>query len=447
MQPSDLKQLVTQEQLVFLTGSAGTGKSTLTRELIKMVNNPIILGSTGVASVLVGGQTYHSFFRINGSSTLTELKSGDESFCKSTGMTIQQILSKMTRAIQSADMIIIDEVSMISRDHMECIEYRLQQACVDIPILFVGDMLQLPPVVKSANTKYSPHENFIVNHPWWEHVTPVMLQKIWRTDDLDFISALNKIREGTVDDEVKTFLKSHRLTPDKFAKIDKTKFTFLFGTNSKVRQKNINELSKLETKSHIFNPKLIPMAITPKNKDYDTFLDNNKISTNLELKVGARVMLIKNKNDYENESQSYVNGDTGVITDIDCSSTPTITIKRDRDGGILYVTEVEFEKIKYENTGGSLQKIDEFKVTALPIMLAYAITIHKSQGMSISHLIIDADDLFADSQFYVAVSRSSDPKNLYISWKKERTNMLIHAITKVNKKMVNYYKSLENKGD
>ena len=428
MDVNKLYETLLVDRKVFLTGQAGTGKTTLVNELKKKFRNPVSLGTTGVAAVLVGGETVHSFFKLGISNTMEELTAWDKNRMTQTKKDYYALLGWTSFLLRECDVIIIDEVSMMSSQLMEMILFRLESLGFShIPILFVGDLLQLPPVKNETNT--------IIDHPRWKEWTIVYLTKIWRTSDNTFIEILNKIRRGEPDKQVNEFFYNNPKEQIKPRGDTIKNFTILTSINAKVNEINKSFLDANPQKLYKFDAEINITGQYATQKQVDEWLDfHAKVKKHLHLKVGSKVMTIMNVKPIDTD-EDYVNGDTGVIMEIN-ETDNVIWMKRDRDGKEIPIQKKEFAKSKYTKVNGELILEPEWTINQYPIILAYAITIHKSQGLSLPKVMIDARQIFAPSQFYVAVSRGTNPEGVY------QLGYDPKVILNVNKRMVRFYEGL-----
>ena len=378
---------------IFLTGKAGTGKSFVINEFIKRCNKNVAkLGTTGIAAVNIGGQTVHSFFGIN-------------PFEVYNGRNAKRLTAQKRDVINKTDVIIIDEVSMMRVDVLDAINGTIMfNRCgylSDKQIIFVGDMKQLP-VIQSGkeqhiiNSIYKSHSFYDAKCYKYLNVQEIELTEIKRQNDVRFIEALNKIRDGGKDDYFKSFVS------------DKPNNGIILAPhNETVNKYNVEELNKLQgelitLKSHIEGD------INPKNYPVDP---------EIHVKNGARIMYCVN-----NKEAGLVNGDIG-----------TLVIRDDRFFFVRngYETEIKrhtFENRKYvvvevkkETKDGKIIYVEELQLKKIgemnqyPIKLAYALSIHKSQGMTFDEVTVDISRrCFAPGQMYVALSRCRTPKGLKI---------------------------------
>lgn len=403
---------------IFLTGGAGVGKTTITKNIIKYYENEAKkvakLASTGMASTLIDGQTLHSFLDLSIAGDLQDLSQRGK----------YDISKKVKNIIQSMDLIVIDEISMISDALFDMIDLRLKQADFKGCVLVVGDFLQLPPVVKGYG-----EVKFAFESATWEEFDfqRVELTHIYRTDDKPFIELLANIRRGFVDESVHNSL-------NEFVKPlgeDLSEFTFLFGKNSSASMHNKSRLEFLDKELYIKEAQIIKHAKNVSDAEIERFMSDAAIETQMELKVGAPVLFSRN-------SWNYFNGERGVVVRIE----DNFVYVQKSDSTVIKVERVAQSKsIWIQKSIDSKKEIVEealFSVYQFPIKLAYAITIHRSQGMSIEDLIIQTNEIFAPSQFYVAISRSSNPKRLNLVAPKKQWRDIIF----VNSKALHFNKYL-----
>ena len=380
------------KQNIFLTGGAGVGKTTLTRELIELyiqdAKKVAKLASTGMAATLINGQTLHSFLDLGIASDVDDLERNGKF----------EIKKKIKKLIASIELLVIDEISMVSDTLFEMIELRLTQAEFQGVLLVVGDFLQLPPVVRGSSEVH-----FAFESEAWERFAfkKVELTHIYRTDDIRFIELLGSVREGFVDEAVHNHL-------NEFIKPlseDLSEFTYLFGKNVSAQMHNKAQLEFVEGELFVKEAQIIKHKKDSKDSDIQRFMNDARIEKELELKMGVPVLFTRN-------SWNYFNGERGKVVNVDA----TYVYVQKSDGVIIKLESVAQSKTMWrEKTVNKKKEMVEdelFSVYQFPIKLAYAITIHKSQGMSIEDLIIQTNEIFAPSQFYVALSRCSKPERL-----------------------------------
>ncbi|MDR2152985.1 MAG: AAA family ATPase [Helicobacteraceae bacterium] len=389
-----IDEIIAQKDNLFITGGAGTGKSETLRNLSATLRKrgarTAALGSTGIAAVNIGGQTAHSFFGFGLCRSIEELVAFDKRN-KSRN-------AKILAAIGKLDLIMIDEISMISADLMNMIAYRLRQGGFGGKLVLAGDFYQLPPVRKAFE---KPRDLFDARYAFesdaWREFDPkfVELTTPRRSSDAEFYETLNALRVGKLDQNAEAALRRYA---------DQTEVlnndpTHLFGRNLEADRLNEARLKRLEAREYQFEAR-ISAAKEASQKQVEGFLRSINTPLTLKLKVGAPVLFTAN------ETGLYYNGERGEIVDI---REDALDIEKE-NGEIV---EAERHSFNYEEQGADKPKV-LVSVAQFPIRPAWAITIHKSQGMSILDLAINLDNLFESGQFYVAISRAIDPKRLYL---------------------------------
>lgn len=382
---------------VFLTGGAGTGKSYTTKCIIehfyKSGKNVAALGSTGISAVNIGGITLHSFFRFGRINDINELARHDKAQ--------KNELKELYKVLSKLDLIIIDEISMVRSSTFEMVAYRLRMGGFKGALLVVGDFYQLEPVVsrdeKGQNSLFSGF------YAWqsmaWGDMSFVnfMLTKPKRTSDLGFFSILERIRVGVCDDEVMGFLAS-RVEQNPPANALR-----LFGTNAKVDALNEQRLNMLKTPLfHI--EAAIKTSQGVSETELKSWLAGINIAKVLELKVGAEVIICANKRG------SYYNGERAEVVELKDDG----IIVRKHNDELCSIEPVCLELNAYADENAKVAKQVLASFVQYPLRLAYAITIHKSQGMSLDDYICDVNDIFASGQLYVALSRARSAKGLFL---------------------------------
>ena len=379
-------------QNVFLTGGAGVGKTTITREVIESFESEAKkvakLASTGMAATLIGGQTLHSFFDLGIASDIEELERNGKLEAK----------KKIKKLIHSIELVVIDEISMVSASLFEMISLRLMQSDFKGSFLVVGDFLQLPPVVRGAEEVMFAFES----RAWKAcEFQTIELTHIYRTDDKEFIELLHNVRYGFINEEIHNNLNQYiKPLPE-----DLSEFTFLFGKNVSASAHNKQQLNHIDEELFVKEVQIIKHQKTVNDNEIQRYMSDARIEKELELKIGAPVLFTRN-------SWNYFNGERGVVVNKDA----TYVYIQKSDAKIVKIEQVAQSKNtwKEKTVDGKKEMHEEslFTLYQYPIKLAFAITIHKSQGMSIEDLIIETNEIFAPSQFYVALSRSSNPSRL-----------------------------------
>jgi len=414
-----------QDNNIFLSGGAGVGKSYLTSKIIDKFQdngkNVIPLGSTGISAVNIGGYTLHSFFIFGIASNLEDLKLNDRRN--------RTRIKELKKILDEVDLIIIDEISMVSAQLMEMVYYRLESLNYSGKLLVVGDFYQLPPIKKNDNkNRLFKEEIFAFESSAWFKLNfkAVILKEVKRTSDREFVEILSKIRHGVCDLEVKSYLETLRDTT--FPKDIEP--TYLFGRNAEVEDMNMQKLYKLDGEEALFFWNI------QKNKE----LDDKKINSwskalpvveTLHIKIGAPIIFTINK------WGKFVNGQRGVVVAFEDDS--IIVRSRGKD---IRVYEHDFELLELDSD--TLESRAVATLSQFPIKLAYAITIHKSQGMSLEAMVCNLDYLFAPSQLYVAISRAIEPKLLKIDYNRSDFSSYLNRVIKPNDIVDNFYKEYEN---
>ena len=416
---SETIEKLNAKQNVFLTGGAGVGKTTITREVIaayeKEAKKVAKLASTGMAATLIGGQTLHSFLDLGISGNVEELgRNGKPSIKKRT-----------KKLVSSMSLIVIDEISMVSDALFGMIALRLKQADFNGSLLVVGDFLQLPPVVRGGG-----EVKFAFESDSWSDFDfeTIELTHVYRTDDKKFIELLNHVRFGYVDESIHNHLNEFiKPLPE-----DLSEFTFLFGKNVSSARHNKTQLEFIDNELHVKEAQVVKHKKTTKDYEIERFMDDARIEKELELKIGSPVLFTRN-------SWNYFNGERAVVVNIEND----FVYAKKGDGKIVKLESVAQSRDKWveKTIDGKKEMIEEslFSVYQFPIKLAFAITIHKSQGMSIEDLIIETNEIFAPSQFYVALSRSSNPLRLNLI----APRVQWHQLAFVNFKAMEFVKGLD----
>lgn len=386
---------------IFLTGKAGTGKTTFLNDFVQKTRKKfIVVAPTGIAAINAGGVTIHSMFGLPLRPFVPTLDRVDTNLA----MNISDLMphfkyrKEKLKLLREVEIIIIDEVSMLRADILDMMDFSLrsvrrnQQKFGGVQMLFIGDLYQLPPVVRDENEyilkKYYASPFFFDAAALQEsHLLTIELTEVFRQKDEDFLQILNAIRNG--DWEHIDFKKlNERYIPN--FEPDKEPYVYLCSHNRMADDINQQKLKELKTKSHFYKAKI-----------FGDFRENQYPNDEmLELKVGAQIMFIRNDASGE---RKYFNGKLAEISYLDeekisvilDDTQEEITLKKEVWEQKRY--SLDYNKNIEEEVLGSFEQY--------PIRLAWAVTIHKSQGLTFDRLIIDAGKSFASGQVYVALSR------------------------------------------
>ncbi len=411
---------------VFLTGGAGVGKSYISNEVIKDYRNRakqvVSLGSTGVSAVNIGGFTVHSFFVFGISSNFDELNQSDKRTKKR--------LMDLKKILHATELIIIDEISMVSTELLDMIAYRLNNYGYIGKVLFVGDFFQLPPVVKHHNRDDVFGEKlYAFESMAWDRFDLIVieLREMKRTTDAEFTHILSKVRKGLCDDEVISYMT--KLWNNENMEKDPT---HLYGRNLEVEQTNRAKINELDSEETILFAN-IEMFSSVHEKKLLGWKKMLPISEQLTLKEGVPILFTVNK------WGKFVNGERGILRKIEEEH---LIVEKDEE--YVRVERHEFDLVDMlVKEDGSIETISLATLAQFPLKLAYAVTIHKSQGMSIDNLVCNVDNIFAPSQFYVAISRAVNPKNLKLDFNKGDLTQYLRRVVNVDQRVVEYYEQSE----
>ena len=391
-------------QSIFLTGRAGTGKTTLLKSITEHTHKRyVIVAPTGVAAINAGGSTIHSFFGLHpftfipfGDINTNSEKKIETAYSLARGIRLN---NPKIEVIKNLDVLIIDEISMVRCDLLDAIDvvlkkYRNNQLPFGgVQLLMIGDLYQLPPVIKEdENSILKP---FYASYYFFESIAlkkagyiPIELTHVYRQNDVKFLELLNDLRFGELKKESRDILKS-RYAPE-FNPKDSDGFITLTTHVRKADAINSIKLSELKGKEMVFTAEI--------NGDFNP--SSYPADEHLKLKINAQVMFIKN-----NRDQGYYNGKIGWIDEFDEESGQFLV--RCSEDELIWVGKEVWENIQYsynsdKNEIGTNKKGD---FSQYPLRLAWAITIHKSQGLTFDKAVIDAGSAFATGQVYVALSR------------------------------------------
>lgn len=410
---------------IYLTGKAGTGKTTFLKYLKRVTTKSmVVLAPTGVAAINAGGETIHSFFQIqpsvyvpNDSRLRTEIDP-DDPYQKTIFSYLKYNKTKIS-LINNLETIVIDEISMVRSDMLDVIDSILrayrnsEEVFGGVQMIFIGDVYQLPPIVKNnekeiifANYKsefffHSKVMEKIMNE---DLISFIELKKIYRQKDANFVQLLNKIRVNDMYSSDFELLDSKLDTKNKDKDKKNQNHIILTTTNVKVKYINDKKLAALPSKSKIYKADIRGIF---SEKDRPT-------STSLELKVGAQVIFVKN-----DKERRFHNGKIGVVTNLYHDSIEVVIETDDGYYKDIIVSQETWKNVSYSwnQENNSIEEAVLGTFAQFPVKLAWAITVHKSQGMTFERVVADIGNSFDAGQVYVALSRCTSLDGLTLSSK------------------------------
>lgn len=417
--------LVTQtSRAVFLTGKAGTGKTTFLRYIRNNCSKQMaVVAPTGVAAINAGGVTIHSFFQLPLVPFIPEnipFSSFQEAAIGPQGLIARLRMNREKQALlRQLELLVIDEISMVRCDTLDAIDHVLRhirnrhsEPFGGVQVLLIGDMFQLPPVVRK--------ETWELLHPYYaspyffdsrvakqERPLYIEFDKIYRQNEEAFIHLLNQVRNNRLDDDGIALLES-RFQPA-FKRTPNDGYIVLTTHNETVNEINTSELQKLA-----------PLSVSFRATVEGDFPENSyPADEKLELKLGAQVMFIKN--DLE-KTRRYYNGKIGTVTRIHEGK---VYVQCGDEPQEIEVSRVKWESVRYKLNPSNHHMEEEVLGAFLqyPLRLAWAVTIHKSQGLTFEKAIIDAGKAFAGGQVYVALSRCTTLDGLVLQSRINRNSI------------------------
>ena len=388
---------------IFLTGKAGTGKTTFLRALKdKLPKRMVVVAPTGIAAINANGVTIHSFFQLPFAPYVPN------STFKTEG--IFRVSKEKQRLLRTLDLLVIDEISMVRADLLDSVDMVLRRyrdrskPFGGVQLLLIGDLQQLPPVVRDEEWtllgKYydSPYFFSSLALKQTGYIT-IELKHVYRQNDLEFLSLLNKIRDNKADQDTFNRL-NNRYIPN-FVPPSDTDYIRLVTHNYQAQSINEGKLAELPGVSRQYKASIT--GEFPEQSYPTEFV--------LELKENAQVMFVKNDSTGKGR---YYNGMLGKVV----STTPRgVTVKGNETGELIDLLPEEWANAKYVLNKDTHEIEEEVEGTfkQFPLRLAWAVTIHKSQGLTFEHAIIDAQHSFAHGQTYVALSRCKTLEGLVLS--------------------------------
>lgn len=412
-------QLVNQSNRnIFLTGKAGTGKTTFLKYIRE--NSPkqmAVVAPTGVAAINAGGVTIHSFFQLPLSPFIPETRGtgfqapGQEVSNKHSLISRLRFNTDKKKVLQQLEILVIDEISMVRCDTLDAIDtvlrhvrQRPHERFGGVQLLFIGDMLQLPPVIKEQEwnllSDYYRGQYFF-DSKVLEEEPPLYIEfnKIYRQSEQRFIDLLNQVRNNALNEDGMKILES-RFQPS-FRRSKQDGYIILTTHNNKASEINARQLGNLDAPLFSYQAEIA-----------DEFSDRAFPADEvLHLKVGAQVMFIRN--DAAEKGKRFFNGKIGTVSKLEEDK---IFVQCDGESAAIEVSKEKWENIRYtlNKTTRQLDSDVLGSFTQYPLRLAWAITIHKSQGLTFEKAIIDAGEAFAPGQVYVALSRCTSLEGMVL---------------------------------
>lgn len=395
---------------LFITGKAGTGKSTLLKVVRdSLTQNYVVLAPTGVAAVNIGGQTIHSFFGFR------------------PDITVEKVFKKKhprnAEVYENLEVLIIDEISMVRADLLDCVSVFLsmhgpQKGRVfgGVQLIFIGDLYQLPPIVtykeKEIFSEMYVSPYFFDARAFAEtNFKIIELTKIYRQTEEEFVNILNAVRNKTVDDELLYLLNKNvdfNFDPD-----PNEGYIELVTINAKAQEINYKRLQELKGKMYSYEGEI--------SGEFDE--RSYPAPHILDLKEGAQVMLTSN-----DQQGRWFNGSVGIIEKIESDSEGNSILVKLENGQTYEIESNKWEmyKFSYDRLSQKITSEVAGSFTQYPLMLSWAVTIHKSQGKTFNKVIVDmGTGAFAHGQTYVALSRCTTLSGLVLRVPIEKRHILL----------------------
>lgn len=398
---------------IFLNGKAGTGKTTFLRSLKEYTyKNIVVVAPTGVAAINANGLTIHSFFQL----PITLMNPENVNFLSSIRFSAEK-----KKLLNEIDLLIIDEISMVRGDLLDAIDKLLRNLrnkeslpFGGIQVLYIGDLYQLSPIAKDNDIdelkKWYTSPYFFDSNVFQEsNPVCIELEKVYRQSDPEFVGLLNSIRDNTINDEQLDLL-NRQVCSD--LNMKKEGYIFLTTHNRKVDELNAFMLRQLPGQEHFFTALI--------SGKFEEMLYPAEYK--LHLKIGAQLMLLKND---KGKERKYFNGKIGVLEKIENDK----LFIRFEDNQLFEIEKEVWRNIdyKYDESHSAILENDIGAFQQFPVRLAWAITVHKSQGLTFEKAIVDVGEAFLPGQVYVALSRVSSFHGLALHSKINRPSINVDS--------------------
>lgn len=403
---------------IFLTGRAGTGKTTLLQEILSKTNKrSIVVAPTGVAAINAGGMTIHSMFQLPTKSFIPSNDAADRDYFinRNELVNVQKIRKERRRLLQELELLVIDEISMVRADLLDAVDFTLRRIRKNqlpfggVQLLVIGDLFQLAPVVKEfiwpTLARYYKTPFFFSSIAWkYSKALTIELKTIYRQEDDAFISILNNIRNG-----IRNEADINRLN-ENFDHKSKANETITLTTHNK----KANAINQTELRRIAFPEIKLKAKVTGQFNESSYPTDEKII-----LKKGAQVMFIRNHSE-----GLYFNGKLGTVVS---KTDEGIFVRCEDDDSRILVEPIEWKNTRYKlnEATNEIEPEDIGAFEQYPLKLAWAVTVHKSQGLTFDHAIVDLEDTFAPGQLYVALSRCRSLEGLTLSSMIRPENIII----------------------
>lgn len=403
MQLEAFKAVFESNDNLFITGKAGSGKTTFMRKILPFLKDCVVLAPTGVAAINAGGKTIHSFFKLSIEPYIPVFDCGE------LGSNTRAYMSKYDRRlVKKIRTIIIDEISMVRPDLLDRVADVLRSIraykshttpFAGVRLIMFGDLNQLPPVVKEDEMMHDYYDTRYFFSSYALRNTGfkvIQFDKIYRQSDPKFVNVLNDLRSGILSEESKRILDSRVMRPTT------GNYTTLCAFNKQVVEINNRMLDRINGEPETFIAEKI--GVLPKDLPCEE---------TLTLKEGCRVMVTVN-----DPLGRYVNGTTGIVERIEVDKKDKHNVRvfviKDGTNESICINKFTWDSATYKLEEGRVKGEIIGSVTQLPLKIGYALSIHKSQGITLDSAYIDASSCFESGQAYVALSRCRTLEGLFL---------------------------------